>query len=148
MFSHHPSSVHMRRERVRCLVSLPFFYKNTSPVRLDPILMTSFDLYYLLRGLSLNTVTLGVGLQHMNLGGCHNSVHSSYPSQSSTQTLSSSILCSWVQVYVTGWAIRCLQLGKNQDEAGKRLNPLYRRLASLGKEASILRGSPREGQSW
>lgn len=55
-----------------------FSCKNTNLIVPGPTFIISFDLNYLLIGLSLNTVTCELGLQHINLGGRrgHNSCHS------------------------------------------------------------------------
>ena len=45
------------------------FYKDISCIRLGTHPMTSFNINYSLKALSPNTITLGVRLQHMNLGG-------------------------------------------------------------------------------
>ena len=52
------------RERASCISSSS--YKDTSHITLGP---RPYDLNCLLKVLSPNTVTLGLGLEHMNFGG-------------------------------------------------------------------------------
>lgn len=61
-------------------------YMDTVPSDQSPSLMTSFRLHYFLRGLSLDTVTLGLGFQHMDLVGTQSSPqHPSMPSSVEVQ---------------------------------------------------------------
>lgn len=53
-----------RAEREKDLSSSSF--ETTNAIELGPTLMTSFNFNYLLKALSPNTVSLGLGLQHMN----------------------------------------------------------------------------------
>lgn len=72
VWSHDLSSVPVKTD----LSLSSFSYKASNPTESTPNPYDLFNLYYLLKTLSPNTVTLGFEFQHINLGEGHNPVHS------------------------------------------------------------------------
>ena len=61
-------------------MSFPSVYKKTSPTTLGTHSYDIINLNYLLKGSRFRYGELGLGLQHMNLGGGHYSAHISHQS--------------------------------------------------------------------